>query len=171
LIENWVDLNVIRCLASARPEWSFAMIGEIRTDTSALRELPNVHLLGRRHYQSLPGYCKAFDIAILPFVVNELTLAANPLKLREYLAAGLPVVAAPLPEVQKLGRFLRIASTPEEYLTEIEALLRSGRRGPNLAASRHMDSESWDVKVEALSSCIQAVSGHRATSAPHPAAA
>jgi len=170
LIENWVDLNVIRCLASARPEWSFVMIGEVRTDTSALRELPNVHLLGRRPYQSLPGYCKGFDIAILPFVTNELTLAANPLKLREYLAAGLPVVAAPLPEVQKLGRFLRIASTSEEYLTEIEALLRSGRRGPNLAASRHMDSESWDVKVEALSSCIQAVSAHRATS-PHPAAA
>ncbi|MGD1096490.1 MAG: glycosyltransferase [Bryobacteraceae bacterium] len=95
LIEDWVDLELIRHLALARPGWSFVLIGEVRTDTSCVRELPNVHLLGRRTYQSLPGYCKAFDIAILPFVVNELTLAANPLKLREYLAAGLPVVATP----------------------------------------------------------------------------
>jgi glycosyltransferase involved in cell wall biosynthesis len=158
LIENWVDLEVIQYLASERPAWSFVMIGEIRTDTSALRELPNVHMLGRRPYQSLPGYCKGFDIAILPFVANDLTFAANPLKLREYLAAGLPVVAAPLPEVQKLGRSLRIARTPREYLTEIEALLRSGRRGPSLAVSRRMNSESWDEKVEALSEYILGVS-------------
>ncbi|MFQ3409822.1 glycosyltransferase, partial [Escherichia coli] len=76
-------------------------------DTTAVRNLPNVHFTGRRPYQSLPGYCKKFDIAVLPFVVNELTLAANPLKLREYLAAGLPVVATPLPEVQKLGDLIR----------------------------------------------------------------
>jgi glycosyltransferase involved in cell wall biosynthesis len=154
LIEDWVDLDLIRHLALARPEWSFVLIGEVRTDTSLLLELPNVYLLGRRKYQSLPGYCKAFDIAILPFVVNELTLAANPLKLREYLAAGLPVVATPLPEVQKLNGLVHTASTPEGYLTEIDALLSAGRRGPCLADSFRMDSESWDEKVEELSGHI-----------------
>jgi glycosyltransferase involved in cell wall biosynthesis len=127
------------------------MIGEVQTDTSALQELPNVHLLGRRDYQSLPAYCKIFDVAILPFVVNELTLAANPLKLREYLAAGLPVVATPLPEVQKLDGLLRTASTAEEFLDEIEALLNEGKRGPSLEVSRLMEPESWDEKVEELS--------------------
>jgi glycosyltransferase involved in cell wall biosynthesis len=117
LIEDWVDLEVIRHMAAARPDWSFLMIGEVKTDTSAVRRLPNVHFPGRRPYQSLPGYCRKFDIAVLPFVVNELTLAANPLKVREYLAAGLPVVATPLPEVQSsvnwsAGRPLRRSFWP-----------------------------------------------------------
>ena len=154
LIADWVDLEIIRYLAAAKPEWSLLLIGEVQTDTSALRALPNVHILGRRPYQSLPAYCKAFDIAILPFVVNELTLAANPLKLREYLAAGLPVVATPLPEVQKLAGLLRTATTGQDFLYQIEALLQEGKRGPDLAVSLLMEPESWDEKVEELSEIV-----------------
>jgi glycosyltransferase involved in cell wall biosynthesis len=161
LIADWVDLEVFRYLASSRPEWSILLIGEIQTDTSALRELPNVHLLGRRSYQSLPSYCKVFDVAILPFVVNELTLAANPLKLREYLAAGLPVVATPLPEVLKLSALVRMARTPEEFLHQTEALLREGKRGPDPAISALMERESWDQKVEELSGIITSLNGGR----------
>jgi glycosyltransferase involved in cell wall biosynthesis len=154
LIADWVDLEIIRYLAASRPEWSFLLIGEVQTDVSALREMPNVHLLGRRSYQSLPAYCKAFDVAILPFVVNELTLAANPLKVREYLAAGLPVVATPLPEIVRLNSLLRTAGTQEEFLHQIEAFLNEGRRGPNIEVSRLMEPESWDEKVEELSRII-----------------
>jgi len=154
LIADWVDLGVIRYLAASRPEWSFLLIGEVQTDTSGLQGLPNVHLLGRRNYQSLPGYCKMFDVAVLPFVVNELTLAANPLKLREYLAAGLPVVATPLPEVVKLNGLVRTARTQEEFLDQIEAYLKEGKRGPNIEVSRLMEPESWDEKVEELSRII-----------------
>jgi glycosyltransferase involved in cell wall biosynthesis len=169
LIEDWVDLNVIRHMATSRPGWSFLMIGEVKTDTSALRNLPNVHFPGRRAYQSLPGYCKKFDIAVLPFVVNELTLAANPLKVREYLAAGLPVVATPLPEVQKLGALVRAATTPGEFLDQCDALLAAGRRGPDLAVSRQMDAESWDGKVEVLSEFITSLPD-RAANCVRPAA-
>jgi len=154
LIADWVDLEIIRYLAASRPEWSFLLIGEVQTDVSALREMPNVHLLGRRSYQSLPAYCKAFDVAILPFVVNELTLAANPLKVREYLAAGLPVVATPLPEIVRLNSLLRTARTQEEFLHQIEAFLNEGRRGPDIEVSRLMEPESWDEKVEELSRII-----------------
>ena len=166
LIADWVDLEVVRYLASARPHWSLLLIGEIQTDVSALRELPNVHLLGRRSYQSLPAYCKAFDVAILPFVVNELTVAANPLKLREYLAAGLPVVATPLPEVLKLNDLTRAASTPEEFLTEIEALLCEGRLGPDPDVSRLMERESWDRKVQDLSRIVASLDGDGQTRGP-----
>jgi glycosyltransferase involved in cell wall biosynthesis len=159
LIADWVDTEVFRYLATSRPEWSLLLIGEAQTDTSALRELSNVHLLGRRSYQSLPAYCKAFDVAILPFVVNELTLAANPLKLREYLAAGLPVVATPLPEILKLNALVRMARTPEEFLREIEVLLKEGKRGPDPAVSVLMERESWDQKVEELSEIITGLNG------------
>jgi glycosyltransferase involved in cell wall biosynthesis len=142
LIGDWVDLEIVRHLAVSRPEWSLLLIGKVEAgvDTSALRKLTNVHILGRRPYQSLPAYCKAFDIAILPFVVNELTLAANPLKLREYLAAGLPVVATPLPEACKLDRL-------------------QGKRGPSLATSLLMEPESWDEKVEVLSGFVTDLDG------------
>jgi glycosyltransferase involved in cell wall biosynthesis len=155
LIEDWVDLRLIRELAVARPTWTFVLIGEVRADASPVADLVNVHLQGRRSYQSLPGYCKAFDVAILPFTWNELTLAANPLKLREYLAAGLPVAATPLPEVRRLGKLVNLASTPAEYLDTIDGLLASGRRGPRLADSLRMDPESWDCKVEQLSGHIE----------------
>jgi glycosyltransferase involved in cell wall biosynthesis len=161
LIADWVDLEVVRYLAASRPQWSLLLIGEVQTDTSALRELPNVHLLGRRSYQSLPAYCKVFDVAILPFVVNDLTASANPLKLREYLAAGLPVVATPLPEILKLSDLVRMARTPEEFLCQIEALLKAGKRGPDPAVSILMEQESWDQKVEELSEIITGLNSDR----------
>ena len=166
LLEDWVDLEVVRHLAASRPEWSLLLIGEIKTDISALRKLPNVHFLGRREYQSLPGYCKKFDVAILPFVTNELTLAANPLKVREYLAAGLPVVATPLPEVQKLEGLVRMARSPRDFLDQIDSLLKAGRHGPDLAHSHCMDPESWDAKVEFLSALIDERMGEGAAWTP-----
>src|SRR5258708_6430115 len=123
LIEDWVDLRLIRFLAQSRPAWSFVMIGKIVTNDAPVRDLPNVHLLGRKEYRELPGYCKAFDVALLPFVLNELTLAANPLKLREYLAAGLPVVASAIPEAERLDGLLSIAHADAEFLQKIEELL------------------------------------------------
>jgi glycosyltransferase involved in cell wall biosynthesis len=155
LIADWVDLEVIRAMAVARPQWSFVLIGEVRTDISRLKELPNVHFLGRRPYATLPAYCKAFDVAVLPFVWNELTLAANPLKMREYLAAGLPLISTPLPEVMRLKHLVRMARTPDEYLAHIEQLIAAGKIGPDIAISRRMDTESWDQKVEDLSVLIQ----------------
>ena len=154
LVADWVDLEVMRFLATSRPEWSLLVIGDIQADVSALRDLHNVHLLGRRSYATLPAYCKAFDVAILPFVVNELTVAANPLKLREYLAAGLPVVATPLPEVLKLSGLVRTAQAPPDFLHQIERLLKEGRRGPDPAVSALMERESWDQKVEELSAIV-----------------
>lgn len=160
LMADWVDTEVFRYLASARPEWSLLLIGEVQTDTSMLRKLPNVHLLGRRSYQSLPAYCKAIDVAILPFKINELTIASNPLKLREYLAAGLPVVATPLPEIMKLNSLVRMARTPDEFLVQVETLLKQGKRGPDPAVSVLMERESWDQKLEELSDLIAGLNGN-----------
>jgi glycosyltransferase involved in cell wall biosynthesis len=166
LIEDWVDLEAIRHMATARPKWTFLMIGEVKRDVSELRELPNVKFLERRPYGTLPGYCKKFDIAVLPFVVNELTLAANPLKVREYLAAGLPVVATPLPEVLRLGKLVHVATTPEEFLRQCDTLVDARETGPDMTRSHSMDSESWDDKVEILSALVTQVPRHSERRAP-----
>ena len=165
LIADWVDIDLIRFLAVSRPDCSFALIGKIVTDLRIFDDLPNVHLLGQKPYEVLPGYAKAFDVAILPFVSNELTLAANPLKLREYIAAGLPVVSTAIPEAERLRHLIRIGGNKLEFLDEMNAVLSSGQTGPRLEVSQQMDAESWDEKVEELS---QIISGKRLRGSPLP---
>jgi glycosyltransferase involved in cell wall biosynthesis len=154
LIADWVDLGLIRFLADARPEWSFVLLGKVTTDTKIVEGVANVHLLGSKPYQELPAYAKGFDVAILPFAVNELTLNANPLKLREYLAAGLPVVSTAIPEAEKLKGALQVGRTKEEFLEQIDAVIRSGKTGPQMSISLEMENESWDNKVEELSRIV-----------------
>jgi glycosyltransferase involved in cell wall biosynthesis len=154
LVADWVDLNLVRFLSVSRPSWSFVLIGKLDTDVSAIEGLANVHMLGQKTYSVLPSYCAGIDVAILPFVVNELTLAANPLKLREYLASGLPVVTTDIPEARRLGEHLRVGATPAEFLAQIETYVERGT-GPQLAIADEMAGESWEAKVQEMSSLIQ----------------
>lgn len=154
-IEHWVDLELVRFLAESRPEWSFVLIGKHAVSVSAVQGLPNVHLLGHKDYRELPRYCKAFSVAILPFVVNEHTLNANPLELREYLAAGLPVVASAVPEATRLEGLVEIARGLEDFLQRLDRLVAFGRTGPDLVVSRLMESETWDHKAEELSRIVE----------------
>lgn len=154
LVAEWVDLKAIARVAEAYPHGSVVVVGEHNNadadDIVRLHNIPNVHLLGRRPYAALPGYCKAFDVALLPFVKNALTENANPLKLREYLAAGLPVVSTDLPEavaVAERGVFL--ADGADAFVTRVGEALQAGA-GPNRARSDAMALESWDHKVAAI---------------------
>lgn len=156
LVADWVDLDLVRYLAQERPSWRLVLIGKSDTDTSMLADLPNVALLGQKRYEDLPGYCKGFDVAILPFRINELTLAANPLKLREYLAAGLPVVATALPEAERLSPLVKVGKDRAEFLRHVEAALAEGG-GPRPEISAAMDTESWDQKVAEMT---RIVAGH-----------
>jgi glycosyltransferase involved in cell wall biosynthesis len=154
LLADWVDLSMIRALALARPGWSFALIGKAVTDLKPLMGLPNIFLLGQKAYSALPGYCRGFDVGIIPFRTNELTLRANPLKLREYLAAGLPVVSTPLPEVARYDGLVRLAQGPEAFLTAIESAL--GERSEALSRGRvaAMRHEQWEARVADMSAVI-----------------
>lgn len=147
LIADWVDVDLMAHVASRFPGGSLVVLGNVTTDVSALRRLPNVHLLGRKPYADLPAYCRGFDVAINPFRINTLTLSANPLKVREYLAAGLPVVSTAIPEVEALGQ-CRIGHDPEEFIREIEAALTDP--GPKVQRSEAMQGESWDARLDTI---------------------
>jgi len=147
LIADWVDVELLAHVAGSFPEGSLAIIGKAVTDVSLLERAPNVHLLGRKPYAELPAYCKGFDVALNPFRLNELTLNSNPLKVREYLAAGLQVVSTPAPEVVSL-KHCRIAATPDEFTLEIKRALEDP--GPSPARSELMSNESWEAKVDEL---------------------
>lgn len=155
LLADWVDWELVAAMARARPRWTVALIGKPDCDLSAIAGLDNVRVLGWRSYAELPDYCKGFDVALLPFKLNELTLASNPLKLREYLAAGLPVVSTAVPEVERLQPWVRIAAGADGFIHHIDELLASGDFGPAPARAAAMVDESWDHKVEEMCALVE----------------
>jgi glycosyltransferase involved in cell wall biosynthesis len=161
LLADWVDVPLLTALARERPGWTFAFVGPVETPVDELAALPNVRLLGRRPYEALPGYSKGFDVALLPFRLNELTRSANPLKLREYLAAGLPVISSDLPEAAALGDLVRIARSEREWLAALDAIAAGGGRGPLAERADAVRGESWDAKVEELSRHVEAALARR----------
>jgi len=141
---DWIDIDLLVKVAKHFASGSLVLLGKVTTDLSRLTALPNVHLLGRKPFATLPGYSKGFDVALNPFPISEVTLNANPLKVREYLAAGLPVVSTRIPEVEVLGQ-CRIADDSEAFIREIEAAL--AEPGPKAARSESMRQESWEGRV------------------------
>lgn len=159
LLADWVDFELIGKVAQHFKHDSIVLIGKISVDgerrAAQLKAIPNVHFLGRKPYAELPAFCKGFDVALNPFTINELTLAANPLKVREYLAAGVPVVATAIPEVEVLGT-CRIGRNHADFIRQIEESLASNEGAPEnrLARSRSVQPESWDARVEELRQII-----------------
>lgn len=154
LLADWVDLELVARVARERPRWAVVLIGKVDTGLEALRGLDNVRVLGPRPYTELPAYCKGFDAAILPFRLNDLTVAANPLKLREYLAAGLPVVATAIPEAERLAStfapHVRVGRDPEDFVRRLDAALAGELTGPRREISAAVEGESWDRKVQEM---------------------
>lgn len=150
LIHEWIDLSLIKEVALAHPEWSIIMIGKVSADITDLRKLPNVYFLGQKAYRDLPGYCKAFDVAIIPFVINQLTKSVNPIKLREYLAAGLPVVSVNLPEVQIYEKIVKISKDPSEFIKNIELSLEIRNKAEKEALSNFVRKEDWSSKISEI---------------------
>jgi glycosyltransferase involved in cell wall biosynthesis len=153
---DWIDIDLMVRVAKHFSKGSLVLLGKVTTDVSALSALPNVHLLGRKPYADLPAYSKGFDVALLPFPISEVTLNANPLKVREYLAAGLPVVSTAIPEVEVLG-MCRIGRDPAGFIAEIEAALADP--GPKAARSEQVRSESWAARIEEIRGHVAALDG------------
>jgi glycosyltransferase involved in cell wall biosynthesis len=161
LVEDWIDIDLIGWLAEQRPEWTFVMIGKVKVDHSKYEKIPNIKWLGRKPYEELPRYCKAFDIGLIPFRINELTRNVNPIKLREYLSAGLPVVSTPLPECAAYPEWCTIADGREAFLAACEAALAADSPLARRHRSELMRAESWEHKVAELGNHILRVQGQR----------
>ena len=171
LIHDWIDQDLLGAIAERHPEWTVAVIGKASVDVSRLAKHPNVKLLGRKPYASLPRYCKAFSVGLVPFVVNELTLNVNPIKLREYLSAGLPVVSTALPEVKAYQHVCQVADTREEFIAACEQAVRSDSPALRQQRSAAMANETWQAKVEEIGRIVTAAQRGQVRSGVAPAAA
>ena len=146
---DWIDLDLLVRVAEHFATGSLVLIGKVEMDVSRLAHLPNVHFLGRKPFESLPAYCQAFDVGLIPFPISEVTLNANPLKAREYLAAGLPVVSTAIPEVEYLNQ-CRTAEDHGQFVREIEAALADPT--PRSERSESMREHSWDNRLDDICS-------------------
>lgn len=158
LIAAWTDVELIEWLAQQRPQWNFLLVGYASVDVSTLSRLPNVTLVGPQPYESLPGWAKAFDVAIIPYRLNQQVRNSNPLKLREYLATGKPVVSVPTLEVERFGALVRVAESRTSFLAAIEAALSDDT--PELRAQRidSVRTMSWEHRAQvSLEIALQAL--------------
>jgi glycosyltransferase involved in cell wall biosynthesis len=146
-IHEWIDVPLIEWLAAQRPAWSFLLVGHAAIPVPGLRALPNVVLAGAQPYEELPRWAKAFDVAIIPYRNNRQVQHANPLKLREYLATGRPVVSVGNPEISKFSRWVRIADDRQAFLAAIEAALAEETPAVRTDRLAAVADQSWDSRV------------------------
>ena len=147
-LHEWIDFELIAWLAKQRPQWTFLLVGHAAADVGELRSLGNVRLVGAQPYPTLPQWAKAFDAAIIPYRLNRQVANANPLKLREYLATGKPVVSVRNPEIEKFSQWVRIADDREGFLQALERALAED--SPQAAAERiaAVADQTWDRRVD-----------------------
>ncbi len=123
-IAEWFDADLVAAAARALPDCDFVLIGStVGADLRPLERLSNVHLLNEVPYSELTTHAANFDVCLIPFKVNELTLNTNPVKIYEYFSMGKPVVSVRLPELAALSDYVRLADSAEDFCHHIRAAL------------------------------------------------
>jgi len=125
-LAQWFDYGLLREVAQIRPDYQFILIGpnfDGSLPESKILNVPNVHWIGAQKYQELPNYLAYFDVAMIPFLLNEITHATSPLKLFEYMAGGKPVVITPMHESMHYEGVLA-GMTPQEFARRLDEALK-----------------------------------------------
>jgi GT2 family glycosyltransferase/glycosyltransferase involved in cell wall biosynthesis len=150
-----VDMELLKITASALPDMQFVLIGDATCPMDDLTSLPNVHWLGYRPYEMIPSLGRGFDVALMPWLDNEWIRYANPIKLKEYLALGLPVVTTEYPEIEPYRSSVHVAKTRSEF----PDLVRAALAHPGDSASRRsrvLDA-SWQFRARTLEKVADSV--------------
>jgi glycosyltransferase involved in cell wall biosynthesis len=163
-----VDAATVRAIAASNASGSVVLVGPLTLPRDAV-SAPNVHLLGPRPYTALPAYVQAFDAGIIPYVENDWTRAVDPLKLLEYLAAGIPVVASPLPEVEKYRHLVRLARLGDEFVAATMEAIGGTTAEAREHGRRVAEANTWERRGERFLEILDEVLDSRAAGAEHDA--
>jgi UDP-galactopyranose mutase len=155
VIDERMDIDLLRQVAEMRPDWSFLMVGPVvKISPDDLPRLSNIHYVGQKHYDELPAYLSGWDVALMPFAINESTRFISPTKTPEYLAAGRPVVSTPIRDViRHYGHLeaVKIASTPSEFVSACEQALALSRQDDWRApVDELLSAQSWAATARAM---------------------
>lgn len=152
---EWFDYDLLTEVARLRPDWNFLLIGpmydnSLREKGRLMLKCPNIRWIGPRGYLELPGYLRMFDVAMIPFAINSITLATSPLKLFEYFAGGKPVITTPMPECEEFPE-VHIAHNAEEFSLALDIARAQGEDSQFRARMRALGFEnSWTSRVHAI---------------------
>lgn len=149
-LRDWVDLELVAHIARSRPQWQVVLVGRKLMDTSVLDGIPNIHLIDAVPHKELPHYFAGYDVGIIPYRRQTRMTFVNPLKLREYLAGGLPVVSTPLDEAEKYPEICAVAEDRDDFVAAIELALRNDSPAARRARSEAMRAETWHARVVRL---------------------
>ncbi|MGE5501567.1 MAG: FAD-dependent oxidoreductase, partial [Ignavibacteriales bacterium] len=169
VVDERMDLELLAAVADARPEWQLCIVGPVvKIDPADLPNRANIHYLGGKKYEELPFYLAGWDVALMPFAINESTKFISPTKTPEYLAGGRPVVSTPITDVVRHYGDLdgvRIASNAEDFIAECEAALALKAEGGAWldAVDKTLAELSWDSTQQQMAELIEeAIDAHSA---------
>jgi UDP-galactopyranose mutase len=175
VIDERFDTELLAKVAEMRPNWSFVMVGPVvKISEEDLPKRPNIHYVGGKTYGELPSYLSGWDVALMPFAMNESTQFISPTKTPEYLAGGKPVVSTPIRDVVRhYGQLegVKIADNADDFIAQCERameLSRNPESGWLAEADLLLSSSSWDTTQARMAGLIADVLGTR-TGAAHPA--
>jgi polysaccharide pyruvyl transferase CsaB len=155
-IDSWFDIDLVRGAALARPEYFFALLGAVYdAPVDRLEGLPNVRLYGPQPYSALPAWLERFHACIIPFKINQVTEATDPVKFYEYLAQGKPVVATRLPELERYRELLYLAGAPDEFVHALDSAV--AERDPAMHDRRiaAANQNTWAARYEVIDAAIE----------------
>jgi glycosyltransferase involved in cell wall biosynthesis len=176
VVDERMDYELIAKLADSNPGWSVVFVGPTaKVDPNALPRRPNLHWLGQRAYTQLPAYCKAFDVCLMPFALNEATEFINPTKALEYMATGRMIVSSAVPDVvRNFGDVVRVANSHDEFIALCQKALAKPEEKLIERGLKMAERNSWDSIVAKLEAHIQealekkhAVNGKKSPGAAH----
>jgi glycosyltransferase involved in cell wall biosynthesis len=173
-LHRHLDLELLRELALARPEWSWVFVGPEQAPLTTLRGLTNVHLLGQKPHAELAEYIRGFDVCVIPYLQSAYTATVVPVKLNEYLAMGKPVVSTDLPMVREFNAQYGVLTTAPnlvaEFIAAIEGALVAAR-DPGAAMHRRRVAElgDWQLRLEEMCAALASPRPDLSSTAePHP---
>jgi hypothetical protein len=157
VIDERVDYELIRQAATLRPDYSFVMVGPVvKVDPASLPQASNIHWMGGRDYKELPNYCRALDICMMCFAINEATEFINPTKALEYLATGKPVISTPVRDVvRQYSNLVDIVRTPGEFVEAIDRLIANPNKDRIQRGIKKACESSWEGTVSQMRNLIQ----------------
>jgi len=154
-----LDLDVIIHIAQARPDWSVVLVGpeDDEFKNSELHNLENVYFLGSKKMEELPSYLNAFDVAINPQKLNEVTIGNYPRKIDEYLAMGKPTVQTKTKAMEVFEGYVYLAETKEEYVTLIDQALKENTPEKEAEREKLARSHTWENNVKEIYDKIEMI--------------